>query len=204
MDMIIAHAESHNTKNMPTEFWARSREVFLILPFRTVVIYSPALPLPSHSASSPYSLPVRFVWRWSRTPWPPGGGAYSPTACAVSWSAFPAGRCPQAAPWDFCVPRSSPRSAPSAFPRTPRGCGRRRCGNVASRPAIWENSVPQTGGHWVRWRSRCPVSFSSPHRAGSPRCLSAPAPLLPCGSILPDTPVDVGGGMSCISSVMWV
>lgn len=44
---------------------------------------------------------------------------------------------------------------------------------------IWENSVPQTGGHWVRWRIRCLVSFSSPHRAGSPRCLSAPAPFLP-------------------------
>lgn len=96
----------------------------------------PALPPPSHNASSPYSVPVRFVWRWSRTPWPPGGGAYSPTACAVSWSVFLAGRCPQAAPWDFCVPRSSPWSAPWVFPRTPRGCGRRRCGNVASHQAI--------------------------------------------------------------------
>lgn len=33
-----------------------------------VSISSPALPPASHNVSSPYSVPVRFVWRWSRTP----------------------------------------------------------------------------------------------------------------------------------------
>ena len=41
---------------------------------------------------------------------------------------------------------SSPRSAPSASPRTPRGCGRRHCGRAFYRRAILENSVLQRDG----------------------------------------------------------
>ena len=41
---------------------------------------------------------------------------------------------------------SSPRSAPSAFLRTPRGCGHRHCGRVSCRRAIWESSGLQRDG----------------------------------------------------------
>ena len=41
---------------------------------------------------------------------------------------------------------SSPRSAPSTFPRTPRGCGRRHYGRVSCRRAILGNSGLQRDG----------------------------------------------------------
>lgn len=49
-----------------------------------------------------------------------------------------------AAPPQF--PLSSPRLAPLASPRTPRGCGRRHCVRVFCRRAIWASSDLQTDG----------------------------------------------------------
>ena len=43
-------------------------------------------------------------------------------------------------------PPSSPRSTPSASPHTPRGCGRKHCGRVFYRRAIWGNSGLQRDG----------------------------------------------------------
>lgn len=43
-------------------------------------------------------------------------------------------------------PLSSPQSASSASPRTPRGCGRRHCGRAFCRLAIWGSSVPRRDG----------------------------------------------------------
>lgn len=41
---------------------------------------------------------------------------------------------------------SSPRSAPSVSPRTPRGCGHRHCGRAFCHQATWESSALQRGG----------------------------------------------------------
>ena len=67
--------------------------------------------------------------------------------------------CPSSPPVGFHRPRPNPsvaalpQSQPSslqltasASPRTPRGCGRRHCGRVSCRRAIWGSSVLQTGG----------------------------------------------------------
>ena len=43
-------------------------------------------------------------------------------------------------------PLSSPRSGPSASPRTPRGCGHRHCGRVSCHQATWESSGPRRDG----------------------------------------------------------
>ena len=41
---------------------------------------------------------------------------------------------------------SSPRSGPSASPRTPRGCGHRHCGRAFYHRATWGSSGPRRDG----------------------------------------------------------
>ena len=52
-------------KNLPDHL---SQEDSFFITANMALISSPASPPPSHSVSSPYFLPVRFVWRGSRTP----------------------------------------------------------------------------------------------------------------------------------------
>ena len=83
---------------------------------------------------------VRFTFPFSLSSFSPYLSSYpSLTPAAGAFLSLSAAVPPQSLP-------SSPRSAPSAFPRTPRGCGRKHCGRVFYRRAIWGNSGLQRDG----------------------------------------------------------
>lgn len=83
---------------------------------------------------------VRFTFPFSLSSFSPYLSSYpSLTPAAGAFLSLSAAAPPRSLP-------SSPRSALSASPRTPREYGHRHCGRAFYRRAIWENSGLQTGG----------------------------------------------------------